>query len=117
MIVNTILAEMTDMMQKELGKVSKIMNLLDIFGFRKDEKIINFSIKKARDFAWLNGMELAIMDEKKRMNRIKEIDIRVLELSKMIKNPPGKLLAFILKMISLFEIKDPKKIIGKMNDA
>lgn len=117
MIVNNILAEMTDMMQKELGKVSKIMNLLDIFGFRKDEKIINFSIKKARDFAWLNAMELAIMDDKGRNNRIEEIDIRVLELSKMIKTPPVKLLALILKIISLFEIKDPKKVIEKMNNA
>ena len=117
MIVNSILAEMTDMMQKELGKVSKIMNLLDIFGFRKDEKVINFSIKKARDFAWLNAMELAIMNENSRAGRIEEIDIRVLELSKMIKNPPGKLLTFTLKFISLFEIKDPQKIIDKMNNA
>jgi hypothetical protein len=28
------------------------LKLLDIFGFRNDEKIINFSISKARDFAW-----------------------------------------------------------------
>ncbi len=114
MLVNKILAELTDTMQKGLGKVSFFMKLLDLFGFRNDEKIIDFSIKKARDFAWINAMELALLNNKSQEERINDIDIKVLELSKMIKNPPGRFLNLILKLISKFENKDMSKLIHKM---
>ena len=114
MVINEILAELTNTMQKQLGKVSPMMKLLDFFGFKSDEKIINFSIKKARDFAWLNAMELSLSEEKARNQRITEIDRRVLELSKMIKNPPGKLLKLLLKIIAAPESNHPEKIIEKL---
>ncbi len=114
MVVNQILGELTNTIQRGLGKASVMMKLLDFFGFRSDEKIINFSIKKARDFAWLNAMELALLDKDARNDRIEEIDRRVLELSKMIKNPPGRLLKVVLMFISKFEEKNAEKLIGKM---
>ena len=114
MTINQILAELTNSMQKDLGKVSFMLRLLDIFGFKSDEKIINFSIKKARDFAWLNAMELALCEEGKQQSRIEEIDKRVLELSKIIKDPPGRPLALTMKIISFFESNDPAKIFNKL---
>ena len=90
------------------------MKLLDIFGFRSDEKIINFSIKKARDFSWLNAMELALMDQRGQVNRTNEIDKRVAELAMQIKNPPGKIIKFILKLIRIFEVKRPADMVRKM---
>ena len=116
MIVNQILAQLTNTIQQGLGKASFIMKLLDLFGFRKDEKIINFSIKKARDFAWINALELAFLDKDDRKHRIEEIDIRVLELSKMIKHPPGRFLSVVLKLISRFEKKDIGKLIEKIRN-
>ncbi|MCK5105556.1 MAG: hypothetical protein KAR17_22180, partial [Cyclobacteriaceae bacterium] len=115
--VNQILGELTNTIQRGLGKASLMMKLLDFFGFRSDEKIINFSIKKARDFAWLNAMELALLDKDSRNDRIEEIDRRVLELSKMIKNPPGRLLKGILIFISKIEEKDVNKLIEKMRNG
>ena len=115
MIINDILKELTNSMQKNLGKASILMKILDFFGFRSDEKIINFSIKKARDFAWLNAMELALVKEKNQVARISEIDNRVLELGKMIKNPPSLLLKIILRSISVFEVNDKKIILQKMS--
>jgi len=114
MIINQILADLTNVMQKSLGKISILMKLLDLAGFRKDEKIINFSIRKARDFAWLNAMELALLKNDLQDSRKSEIDLRVLEISKLIKRPPGKFLSFLLKVISIFEIKNPAKMIRKM---
>ena len=110
MLINDILARLTNQMQMGLGSVSLFMKLLDIFGFRKDEKIINFSIRKARDFAWLNAVELALLDEKGKLSRLAEIDLRVLEISKMIRNPPGRLMDIVLKIIALFEVTDKQKI-------
>lgn len=114
MVVNQILAELTNKIQMRLGRVSFFMKLLDIFGFRNDEKIIDFSISKARDFAWINAMELALLEKEQALIRQAEIDIRVLEISKLIKNPPGKFLTLALKIISLFENRDPKRIIKKL---
>lgn len=117
MSVNSILADLVNPMQRGLGKVSLMMKLLDVFGFRQDEKIIDFSIKKARDFSWLNAVELSLMNDKTKKKRIDEIDLRVLELSKIIKQPPGRLVRGILKFISLFEPANPAKIISKMRNA
>jgi len=117
MKINQILAGLTDVMQKGLGKVSIFMKLLDVFGFRSDEKIINFSIKKARDFAWLNAMELALLQGDVDNIRIEELDRRVVQIGNMIKNPPGKLLSFILKLISITERKNKKIIIDKISKA
>ena len=117
MVINDILAELTNSMQKNLSRVSFLMRLLDFFGFRTDEKIINFSIKKAREFAWLNAMELSLIEGSEQITRISEIDTDVLELSKKIKTPPGKFLNFVLRFISFFEVRNPKKIIDKMRKA
>lgn len=114
MEVSKILGELTNTIQRGLGKASVWMRLLDIFGFKSDEKIINFSIKKARDFAWINAMELALLDGKAKTGRMEEIDKRVLELSKMIEHPPSKFLRATLKFISGFENKDMRKVIKKL---
>jgi len=115
MTVNDILSELTNTMQKQLSKISPVMGLLDILGFRQDEKVINFSIRKARDFAWINAMELALLHEPEATNRIKEIDVRVLEISKLIAEPPGRFLRIVLRIISLFETKDASKIEKALN--
>lgn len=117
MVINQILSELTNELQKGLGKVSIMMNLLDFFGFRSDEKIINFSIKKARDFAWLNAMELALLDGTGLERRINEIDKRVLVLGQMIQNPPGRFLSFLLRFIAFFEINNAGKIIKKLKQT
>lgn len=117
MVINDILEELTNSMQRDLSRVSFLMRLLDFFGFRTDEKIINFSIKKARDFAWLNAMELSMFDGSVKNTRISEIDLEVLELSKIIKAPPGRILNYVLRLISFFEVKNPKMIIDKMRKA
>ncbi len=116
MKVNQILADLTNIIQKGLGKASFIMNLADIFWFRKDEKIINFSIKKARDFAWVNALELALLNNNDRKSRIKEIDEKVVGISKMIKHPPGFILNGILFFITIFEKRDVRLIIERLKN-
>ncbi len=114
LMVNQILAELTNSMQKDLGRISFFMKILDFFGFRNDEKIINFSIKKARDFSWLNALELSLLKNDSQNARISEIDLRAMEISRIIAHPPGNLLPFLLKLIAIFEMKDPGKIMKKL---
>jgi hypothetical protein len=112
--INKILQELIDRIQARLGRISILMKLLDFFGFRHDEKIINFSIRKARDFAWLNALELALLDPDEKKFRISQIDVRVTELGKMVIAPPGRFLKAILKLIALFETRRPAKMVEKL---
>jgi hypothetical protein len=114
MIINDILSELTDRIQDSLGRISMPMKIMDFVGWRYDEKIINFSIRKARDFAWLNAMELALLKNDLLEARKKQIDLRVMEFSRMIMHPPGKAVRLALKLISVFETKDPNKIMEKL---
>lgn len=117
MTVNQILGNLTDPMQRGLQKASPLMGLLDIFGFKKDEKVINFSIRKARDFAWLNAMELALLDAQAQSTRIVEIDRRVVEISTLIADPPGQWINFLLWIISGFESGNPAKVLNALKNA
>lgn len=111
MEVNYVLAELTDEMQKKLGKVSPMMFLLDWIGHRSDERLTNFSMKKARDFAWKLAEDLAHSNEKDKKERINKADKRVTRLGKILSNPPGISLKIMSQILSLTEEKNIGKVI------
>ena len=115
MEVNKVLAELTDEMQKKLGRVSPLMFLLDIIGQRSDEKLINFSMIKARDQAWNLATVLARLNGEERRDRIIMADENVTSLSQILVHPPGKLLPFMVGILSMFEIKNTGKIVEKLS--
>ncbi len=117
MTVNHILGNLTNPIQRGLSKVSPLMGLLDIFGFRNDEKLINFSIRKARDFAWVHALELAQLEGDVWTTRIAEIDRCVVEISEQIGKPTSMILRSTLWLISKFEIRKPLRIVEAMKKA
>lgn len=111
MEVNYVLAELTDVMQKKLGKVSPMMFLLDWIGHRSDERLTNFSMKKARDFAWRLAEDLAQSNEKEKEKRIKKADKNVTRLSNILARPPGISLKIMARILSFSEEKNVGKVI------
>jgi len=111
MEVNYVLASLTDTMQKKLGKVSPLMFILDWIGHRSDERLVNFSMKKARDFAWKMAEDLAKATEPEKEDRIKRADKNVTKLSKILLKPPGFTLRILSKIVSSTEEKNVGKII------
>ncbi len=114
MKVNDILADMTNSMQEKIGRCSRLLILLDWIGGRNDEKIANFNIKKARQFAWTVANALAFAEGLEKEKLLEEFDLKIAKFNKAILKPPGKLLNFILKIISRFEEKNTLKIIENM---
>lgn len=114
MEVNKVLAELTDVMQKKLNRVSPLMFLLDWIGHRQDEILVNFSMIKARDQAWMLAEELASLLGDKKEARIKRADQNVTSLSETLINPPGKLLKFAVRILGIFEEKKVSKIIKNL---
>jgi hypothetical protein len=118
MEINKVLGELTDVMQRKLGKVSPLMFLLDWVGQRTDEVVVNFSMVKAREQSWRLAEELALKEtEAERKERVQQADENITFLSKIIKNPPGRLLPFFLSVIGALEEKNVDKIIGQMRDG
>ncbi len=114
MKVNEILANLTNEMQSRVSRVSNLLFLLDWIGGKSDEKIANFSIKKARQFAWNVATTLSVLDEEDKLKAIEAFDDQIAKLNHRIQNPPGKILNFILKIIGFFEEKNIEKIVENL---
>jgi hypothetical protein len=116
MKVNQILNNLTNEMQARISRVSRLMFFLDLLGKNTDEKIANFSMVKARKYAWNLANLLAERDDEERKTMINIADHAIAALGGVFINPPGKLLKMALKIIAYFEEKDVKIIISKLKE-
>lgn len=112
--VNEILFGIVNEMQDKISKVSRLMFLLDIVGKNSDEKIIDFSMRKARQQSWNNANLLWSLGPEHQEGTIRTIDGSVLEISKFIKSPRSRILRFVIKIIRKFEDKNVGGIISKL---
>lgn len=108
--INEILAGLTNEVQSKLGNVSKLVFILDVIGKNTDEKILDFSMKKARGFAWKNAVQLSALSDADKQVRIGHIDNVVLALGECIKAPRSIFVQLILKVIQYFEVKEVAKV-------
>jgi len=113
-IVNQILQEIINEMQDRIGKVSRLMFLLDWVGAKSDEKIINFGIVNARQFAWQFALGLSALDGLPKTALIEQTDLTISRLNQLIQNPPSRILNYTLKLISFFEVKNIAEILNNL---
>ncbi len=116
MKVNQILNDLTNEMQDRLTKVSWLMFIIDWMGKNTDEKIVNFSMVKAREQAWDLACVLSGSTENERKSAVEATDQIISGLAGMIKSPPGKLLKMALKLVAYFEEKEVKTIVAKLKE-
>ncbi|MCB9301901.1 MAG: hypothetical protein H6566_14740 [Lewinellaceae bacterium] len=111
MLVNQILEELIDEMQERLSRVSRLMILIDWAGGRTDESVVNFSIRRARDFAWLNARNLAYLEGQERAQYIQTVDEQIAALARHIAYPRGRFLRTCLRCVQFFEEKQVARVI------
>ena len=116
MKVNRILNDLTNEMQDRVSRVSRLMFVLDWMGKNTDEKIINFSMVKAREQAWKLACNLVRVQEQERKSIIEGTDRTIASLGALIKSPPGRFLKIALQLVASFEEKDVKTIIAKLKE-
>lgn len=116
MKVNKILNDLTNEMQDKVAKVSWLMFIIDWMGKNTDEKIVNFSMVKAREQSWNLACVLSECNENERKSIIEVTDHTISALGNMIKSPPGKFLKMALKLVAYFEEKEVKTIIAKLQE-
>jgi Family of unknown function (DUF5995) len=118
MRVNTILFALTDELQSNLGKASKLLFLASWLGRRNDEMLINFSIKKARDFSWVTANRIwnAHGSHEKESVRL-STDKAVARIGAELHKPKGWFLRSTISLIRRFEEKNVATIIDIMKNG
>ena len=109
--MNSILARIVNELQDRLARVSPLLFLVDWLGMRQDEKIINFSMKKARQQAWNLAVKLHQLPPDAFESEKQKADIRFAKFAREIQQPRSPLLRFLLAVIPLFEKKNRSEII------
>ncbi|HLP55143.1 MAG TPA: DUF5995 family protein [Fluviicola sp.] len=118
MRVNTILFSLTHEMQSNLGKASRLFFLVSWLGRRNDELLINFSIKKARDFSWVTANRIwnAHGSHEKESVRL-TTDKAVGFIGGELRRPKGWMLRNTVRLVRRFEEKDVAKIIDILKNG
>jgi len=112
--VNDILFQITNELQERLSRVSPLMFLLDLIGKNKDEQVIDFSMRKAREQSWNSANLLWALGDNDNKMAIQKIDGIVVKIAERIKAPKTRTVRFILKFMRRFEQKNVGTIIKEL---
>jgi len=90
--INDILNRQIDKVQDAIARVSPAMWVLDKVGGRDEERLVAFSLKKAREEAWRNAQRLAATPPDGLVDAIGDLDRATAGLGDTVANPPGMFL-------------------------
>lgn len=109
--INQILFEQVDSVQAAIASVSPLMWMLDTVGGRHEERLVEFSLAKARDAAWMQAQFLAPMDAAERDVAIGAVDMGVTVIGAGVLDPPEFLMRATVRMVLKSEVQSVTRII------
>lgn len=112
--INRILAEQIEGTQSAIASVAWLMWLLDIVGDGNEDRLVEFSLTKARDAAWVLAVVLAGLEGTERVQAIRLADSGVNVIGAGVLNPPGMLVRIATRLIVRFEVPDVVRIIDAL---
>lgn len=116
LLINEILARVALAVQGVLGAVSPHLWLLDQFGGRTDEQILDFSIRRSRREAWHNAVLLAGLGGTGQQDAVELLDVRAAVLARLIARPGG-LVRPAVQLIRSTERDDVPAVIAHLDRA
>jgi hypothetical protein len=108
--INRILAGEVQGVQRSLAQITPLMHLLTQTELQTDDRIINFKLTKARDFAWAAAQRLAHGDSLRNELRIAALDSAVSLLGNTVAYPPPRTAA-TLAIVRSTEEPDVRRVI------
>lgn len=108
--INTVLAELVGTVEKEIGEVSPMIDLLQKFDLRTETTIINFNMTVARDAAWNAAVNLAATAPDLMAAAIADVDLRVGVFGRLVVSPP-LLIKLQLLPVRLREVNDIRHVL------
>ncbi|MDA1004119.1 MAG: DUF5995 family protein [Chloroflexi bacterium] len=94
--INALLGELQREVQRRIGTVSPWMRVLDFVGGRTEERVINFSMEKARDAAWRVAETYAPLDAPGRAREADGLDGRIAHFARVVEHPGRKITLALL---------------------
>ncbi len=110
--INAVLAELVEGVKSNISLVSPIFGWVVPFAKGRDEMLLNFSIQLARDGAWKYAGEYHSAIDK--AIQIKNRDSKIALLAQKLISP-GKLLAFLVKVVALAEWKSVSRTMDQLD--
>ena len=101
--INNILGGMLAKVKADIDELSPWIDFLDNFEPQTQDKIINFSMTKARDCAWRVAVRLAPLNPSQAAAELARLDREVAALGSILWHPLGVLVNFGLLVIRLRE--------------
>jgi len=111
-IINSILSSMIDNIEDCLTKINPLMRLLNLHIYKYDEMLVQFSIKTARDGAWVFAQQLNGKKGNDYNGCVNTRDVSIQQIGNSIANPRGFLLRLIVGLIRLFEKKSVSAVMN-----
>ena len=108
--INAVLAGLVGTVEKEIAEISPLIGLLETFSLKTDTTIINFSLDRAREFAWSNATKMASLSDPEMQSAIQKLDGEVELLGKIVVSPPW-LIRIELWPIRLFETGNVRRML------
>lgn len=112
--INLVIESLVNEVQNELTQIWWPMRIIDNVSNEKDEAVINFSIKMARNFAWKLATDTSNLSATELPAFIESTDKGLELLAKKIISP-GIWLSLILKVIRITERQKVEDIIKILN--
>jgi hypothetical protein len=108
--INGVLAGLVGAVEKEMAEVSPLIGLLEKLSLKTDTVIINFSLEKARQFAWDHAVELASLSGEEMQAAIRRLDTEAAALGQLVVSPPW-LIRLQLLPIRIFESSNVRRVL------
>lgn len=113
--INDILGGMINRVRANVGEVSPWTRLLNSLPSQTDDRLINFSLNKARTSAWLVANMINLTPADKLGRELEILDEGVAKLGTLIVNPREWLVSFGLRVIRMREGNDVPHIIDVLS--
>jgi hypothetical protein len=114
--INNILSGMIAKVRSNVDELSPWINLLNrLVDDKAEDLIINFSLNKARQSAWLVAVMLASASPDQQARKLSILDDAVATFGHLIQNPMGILINLGLRVIRLRESNDIPRIIDVLS--
>lgn len=115
--INMVLGSMILKVRENISELSPWIKLIDSIDPATEDKLINFSLNKARTSAWLVANMLASSSPSEQAVKLEILDTAVAAFGRLIRNPAGLLINLGLWVIRLRESNDIPRIIDVLSQT
>lgn len=115
--INDILGSMINKVRSDIEEVSPWIKLLDRYASQSEDRLVNFSLGKARTSAWLVANMINSTPTEKLGRELEILDQGVAKLGSLVANPREWLISLGLRVIRMRESNDVPHIIDVLSQV